>query len=217
MAASRRKKKQRKEKFEKALTAVLCGIVAVLVLLAAVISLSEENGGALPTWQQLYSWFGVAAPVPHLPEEAAGAATKVHFIDVGQGDAVLLEQNGAFALIDAGEREAADGLMAYLQAAGVAKLDLLVMTHPHADHIGGMQAVLDAFPVDRAVLPDFAKAPMPTTSTFLNLLDAIREKQIPTVTGPRGRCVPAGRRDAHGAGRRCGRGKSQRYLSGDAV
>ena len=142
MAASRRKKKQRKEKFEKALTAVLCGIVAALVLLAAVISLSEENGGALPTWQQLYSWFGVAAPVPHLPEEAAGAATKVHFIDVGQGDAVLLEQNGAFALIDAGEREAADGLMAYLQAAGVAKLDLLVMTHPHADHIGGMQAVL---------------------------------------------------------------------------
>ena len=72
MAASRRKKKQRKEKFEKALTAVLCGIVAALVLLAAVISLSEENGGALPTWQQLYSWFGVAAPVPHLPEEAAG-------------------------------------------------------------------------------------------------------------------------------------------------
>ena len=192
MAASRRKKKQPKEKFEKALTAVLCGIVAVLVLLAAVISLSEENGGAMPTWQQLYSWFGVAAPVPHLPEEAAGAATKVHFIDVGQGDAVLLEQNGAFALIDAGEREAADGLVAYLQAAGVAKLDLLVMTHPHADHIGGMQAVLDAFPVDKAVLPDFAKAPMPTTSTFLNLLDAIREKQIPTVTARAGDVFPLG-------------------------
>ena len=76
MAASREKEKQRKEKFEKALTAVLCGIVAALVLLAAVISLSEENGGALPTWQQLCSWFGVAAPVPHLPEEAAGAAKK---------------------------------------------------------------------------------------------------------------------------------------------
>ena len=111
---------------------------------------------------------------------------------MGQGDAVLLEQNGAFALIDAGEREAADGLVAYLQAAGVAKLDLLVMTHPHADHIGGMQAVLDAFPVDRAVLPDFAKAPMPTTSTFLNLLDAIREKQIPTVTARAGDVFPLG-------------------------
>ena len=79
-----------------------------------------------------------------------------------------------------------------MQAAGVAKLDLLVMTHPHADHIGGMQAVLDAFPVDRAVLPDFAKAPMPTTSTFLNLLDAIREKQIPTVTARAGDVFPLG-------------------------
>ena len=186
MAASWRKKKQRKEKLEKALTAVLSGIVALLVLLAAVISISEENGGALPTWQQIYAWFDVAEPAPHLPQDAAGAATKVHFIDVGQGDAVLLEQNGAFALIDAGDRDAADGLVAYLQAAGVTKLDLLVMTHPHADHIGGMRAVVDAFPVDRAVLPDFAKAPMPTTSTFLGLLAAIREKQIPTVTARAG-------------------------------
>ena len=89
---------------------------------------------------------------PHADKVHAAVSYTHLFIDVGQGDAVLLEQNGAFALIDAGEREAADGLVAYLQAAGVAKLDLLVMTHPHADHIGGMQAVLDAFPVDLSLI-----------------------------------------------------------------
>ncbi len=127
-----------------------------------------------------------------VPKEYFGEGIDAEVKDAVFAAIKLLEQNGAFALIDAGEREAADGLVAYLQAAGVAKLDLLVMTHPHADHIGGMQAVLDAFPVDRAVLPDFAKAPMPTTSTFLNLLDAIREKQIPTVTARAGDVFPLG-------------------------
>lgn len=85
MAASRRKKKQRKEKFEKALTAVLCGIVAALVLLAAVISLSEENGGAMPTWQQLYSWFGVAAPRAASAGGSGGRGYKSTFYRRGAG------------------------------------------------------------------------------------------------------------------------------------
>ena len=155
---------------------------SLLVLLAAVLGLTVTNGGRLPTWEQLYALFGVSELMPQLPEQAQNAATKIHFIDVGQGDAVLIEQDGCFALIDAGERDAAETLVAYLRAAGVDRLTLLVMTHPHTDHIGGMRAVLDAFPVDAVLLPDFTKAPMPATSTFTKLLEAVAEKRIPAET-----------------------------------
>ncbi len=155
---------------------------SLLVLLAAVLGLTVTNGGKLPTWEQLYALFGVSELMPQLPEQAQNAATKIHFIDVGQGDAVLIEQDGCFALIDAGERDAAETLVAYLRAAGVDRLTLLVMTHPHTDHIGGMRAVLDAFPVDAVLLPDFTKAPMPATSTFTKLLEAVAEKRIPAET-----------------------------------
>lgn len=155
---------------------------ALLVLVAAVIGLTIQNGGTLPTWDQLYAVFGVSELQPQLPEQAQNAATKIHFIDVGQGDAVLIEQDGCFALIDAGDRDAEDALVSYLQSVGVDKLTFLVMTHPHADHIGSMRAVVEAFSVDTIILPDFTKAPMPTTATFTKLLEAVRKNGIKALT-----------------------------------
>ena len=198
MAASRRKKKQRK-KLKKRRRAVLCGIVAVLVLLAAVISLSEENGGALPTAAAV-QLVRVARPC-RICRRKRRARLKVHFIDVGQGDAVLLEQNGAFALIDAGEREAADGLVAYLQAAGVAKLDLLVMTPspcgPYRRHAGRAGCVPCGQGRAAGFLPNAHYIHLPESCWTPS------GKSRSPCDGPRGD-VPAGRRDAHGAGRRCG-------------
>ncbi len=171
---------------------LLTTLAAFVLLAVAVVSLTVQNGGTLPTWEQLYAWFGVSQPMPQLPEQAQDAATKIHFIDVGQGDAVLIEQDGCFALIDAGERDAAEDLTAYLQRVGVEKLSLVVMTHPHSDHIGGMRAVLEAFPVDAILLPDFTKAPMPTTSTFTKLLETVRAQKIEALTARVGDVFPLG-------------------------
>lgn len=176
----------RQERQASALKKLLSTGAALLVLLVAVVSLTVQNGGTLPTWEQLYAWFGVSELAPQLPEQAQNAATKIHFIDVGQGDAVLIEQDGCFALIDAGDRDAEDALVAYLQHAGVGRLALLVMTHPHADHIGSMRAVVEAFPVDTILLPDFTKAPMPTTSTFTKLLEAVRKHGVKALTARAG-------------------------------
>ncbi len=72
----------------------------------------------------------------------------VYFIDVGQGEAQLLESGGRYMLIDAGPPGAADALVSYLTALGVTRLDVVVLTNPDEDHSGGLGKVLTSFPVD---------------------------------------------------------------------
>ena len=83
----------------------------------------------------------------------SGFGLAVHFIDVGQGDSILAESNGHYMLIDAGENDQAGTVISYLKAQGVTKLDYVIGTHPHSDHIGGLDKVIDTFPVDKVILP----------------------------------------------------------------
>lgn len=81
---------------------------------------------------------------PRLPLPDSQPALEIRFLDVGQGDAVLLRSGGRSALVDAGP---SDRIVQRLRALGVDTLDLLVASHNHADHIGGADAVLDSLPV----------------------------------------------------------------------
>lgn len=76
-------------------------------------------------------------------------ALVLSFIDVGQGDATLVQTGGESYLIDAGRPEAGPEVVDFLRSRGVDKLAGVVATHPDADHIGGMPEVLDAMPVER--------------------------------------------------------------------
>jgi beta-lactamase superfamily II metal-dependent hydrolase len=94
----------------------------------------------------------------------------VYFLDVGQGDATLFVADGKTILIDAGEMEMGDRIVSDLKRLGVTRIDLLVATHPHSDHIGGMQKVLAAFPVGQ-VLDAGLPHPSPLYEHFLETID----------------------------------------------
>ena len=98
----------------------------------------------------------------------------VHFIDVGQGDATLIQNNEGNVLIDGGDRRTADSLVRYLKDNGVGKISYVIATHPHADHIAGLVNVLNTFEVDTIIMPRVAH----TTVTFERLLDAIENNDV---------------------------------------
>jgi competence protein ComEC len=68
---------------------------------------------------------------------AASGNLTIHFLDVGQGDSILLEHGGDTMLIDSGEIGKGDDVAAYVKSEGITSLDYVVATHPHSDHIGG--------------------------------------------------------------------------------
>ncbi|WP_243300438.1 S-layer homology domain-containing protein [Bacillus litorisediminis] len=111
---------------------------------------------------------------------------KVHFIDVGQGDSSLIElPNGKTILIDGGKRTAGEIVVSYLKQAGVSSIDLLVATHPDADHIGGLIDVLQQVTVKKVL--DSGKEH--TTETYLEYLSLIDEKNIPFEVAKKGSSI----------------------------
>ncbi|HHY48079.1 MAG TPA: MBL fold metallo-hydrolase [Firmicutes bacterium] len=119
----------------------------------------------------------------------ATAPLVVHFIDVGQGDSILIRSpSGRTMLVDGGEPSVGHRLVGFLRDKGVTKLDYVVSTHPHADHIGGLIDVLREFPVGRVY--DSGKAH--TTQTYEDYLLLIERKDIPFELARAGKSIDLG-------------------------
>lgn len=97
---------------------------------------------------------------------------KIHYIDVGQGDSILLQINNINLLIDAGPYECQSKLISYLQSQHIKKLDYIVATHPHDDHIGAMAAVIKKFNIGEFYAPKKTE----NTKAFENMIEALKSK-----------------------------------------
>ncbi len=116
---------------------------------------------------------------------AADEDLQIHFIDVGQGDSILIRSDGYNILIDAGENNKGQTVVSYLQSQGVKTLDLVIGTHPHSDHIGGLDVVVNEMEVKQVLMPELKKSVVPTTKTYRDLLTAIKNKNLTaTVSKP---------------------------------
>jgi competence protein ComEC len=106
---------------------------------------------------------------------AAPALLSVHFVDVGQADSILVQTPGGHnMLVDAGNNADADTVTSYLARQGVKKVDVLVGTHPHEDHIGAMDVVIERYPIGKIYMPKVSA----TTKTFKDVLLAIKDKGL---------------------------------------
>lgn len=97
-----------------------------------------------------------------------------HFIDVGQGDCILLESEGDYVLIDAGEAEYSATVCQYLENNNVSSLDYVIATHPHSDHCGGLTEVIETFSVDNFITVETDQQ----TKTWLNVLYAVSNNNV---------------------------------------
>lgn len=122
---------------------------------------------------------------PAQPQQTAvspvsgSAETLVYFLDVGQGDCELIRlKTGENILIDSGTGETEEKLVAYLKDLKVEKVDCLIATHPHADHIGGMTQIVASFEIGKIYMPKIPDNQVPTTATYADLLKAIDRKGL---------------------------------------
>ena len=100
-----------------------------------------------------------------------------HFIDVGQGDGMLIRTDKGDIVIDAGPSGSENDFVEYIKAQGVSVIEYLVLTHPHGDHIGGADAVLENFEVKRVLLPDTDC----TTSMYTKVLRLVEKEKCEVI------------------------------------
>ena len=106
--------------------------------------------------------------------QAEDVLLRVDFLNVGQADCALLSTKGHYMVIDGGNNGDADTILSYLEGQGVEKLDAVVGTHPHEDHIGSLDAIINHFDVDAVYMPKI----MHTSKTFEDVLDAVANKGL---------------------------------------
>jgi len=114
----------------------------------------------------------VESPVPNFAASADNLI--IHYIDVGQADSALITLNDKAMLIDAGDSKDDNLVVNYLKTQGITNLDYVVATHPHEDHIGGMDSIIRNFEIDTFLMPNVVH----DSPQFDDMVTALENKKL---------------------------------------
>ncbi len=152
-------------------------VIAVIVLLIGAFTfLNEEIMQLVGNGEGEQSTMGETLDIPDLGE-TDGKGILFHFINVGQGDAILVTTPEGNMLVDTSIKGQQDELAAYLASVNVTELKYLVLTHPDADHIGNAQYIVENYPVETVYMTNRAA----TSKTYTNLITALENSSADVV------------------------------------
>ncbi|HEX9062011.1 MAG TPA: ComEC/Rec2 family competence protein [Clostridia bacterium] len=149
----------------------------VIILIIAVICLSAcSMGGGYDEKKGIDMKRGTSTKL--IPEENAESKLdgklKLFFLDVGQADSILIRTGSSSMLIDAGNNPDGEDVVNYIRNEGVKKLDYVIGTHPHEDHIGGMDDVVNSFDIGKIYMPEASA----NTRTYADVITAVKNKGL---------------------------------------
>lgn len=162
----RRKRKQKINDIKSIVMFVLLAAAFFFRLNDLLLHISE-----VPSSYDVLRFFGGGAkPYVRLSENEIS----VSFVDVGQGDCELIMTGNCNILIDSGDVMSVNKTMGFLRSSGVKRLDIVIVTHPHDDHFGGMSEILRNFPIGEVIVPKMEMR----GSSYEKLMNAVRERNI---------------------------------------
>ena len=175
----------------------LISLVVVVVVIAAA-GILTYNGRSIqplieyfPFLEEIFPQQNVPAGAPASPGEE-GVALRVHILDVGQADCILIQGPEKTMVIDGGESSDIRLIVRYLRDQGVGAIDYYLNTHPHSDHYGGITQVMEAIPTGEFLYHPVPEEHTPTTRGYQKLISYLAESKTKTTVLDPGDTVALG-------------------------
>ncbi len=149
-------------KFKKSLKITICAFITIIVCMTFTGCLENCVNIQTPKFNNLNDF------------NDSDIKLKVSFLDVGQGDSILLSSDDEFVLVDAGEKEYGETVLDYIKSQGARSLKYVIATHPHSDHVGGLSAVINGIECENFITSETDQS----TTTWLNVLRAVDKNDV---------------------------------------
>ena len=167
---------KRKKKISPVFLILFCILIIACLLITA--SSYKLLPDFIPSWESLFN----ASRTSNQIDFDDSFTTKVHFVDCGQGDCEVIISDNIVTVIDTGPKSSADKVFEYIKGLGIKRIDNLVLTHPHEDHIGGAVKLIENFEIGRIYMSRPKENTAPSTKVYLNLLTTISNKDLSITT-----------------------------------